>query len=152
MTRIPFFALSLPTYDRRSESPDCSGKKGKEDHRFKGDRFSDPYSYIFCEWLHYKSLINLFCGFSRISISKRKSVFGSLNVFEDVSLLISHEFSYPWKSLEVGFTYLGFFLKPNNYLVDDWNWLIWKFQFRINQWVPRCLSLGGHVTLETSVL
>ena len=61
------------------------------------------------EWLHYKSLINLFCGFSGISISKRKSVFGSLNISEDVSLLISHEFSYPWKSLEVGFTYLGFF-------------------------------------------
>lgn len=68
------------------------------------------------EWLRY---INLFCAAAEMFVSERKSVFASLNVSQDISLLISQQFSHPWHTMEDGFTYMGFSLKPNNYLVDD---------------------------------
>jgi hypothetical protein len=48
--------------------------------------------------------------------------------------------------------YLGFFLKPNNYRVVDWNWMIQKIEKRIGNWTFRWLSLGGRLILAKSVL
>jgi hypothetical protein len=48
--------------------------------------------------------------------------------------------------------YLGFFLKPNNYRVNDWMWLLKKIEKRIENWTFRWLSLGGRLTLANSFL
>jgi len=51
-----------------------------------------------------------------------------------------------------GIKYLGYFIKANNYLVSDWQWLLNKMDYRIRTWCNRYLSLGGRLTLLTSVL
>ena len=47
------------------------------------------------EWLHCKSLINLFCRASGMTVSPRKSSFGFLNIVEDTIHRIGAHFSYP---------------------------------------------------------
>ena len=46
-------------------------------------------------------------------------------------------------TLDDGLKYLGFFLKPNNYLKKDWTWLIEKLEKRLLSWSHRWLSRGG---------
>jgi hypothetical protein len=48
--------------------------------------------------------------------------------------------------------YLGFFLKPNDYRVNDWHWLLQKVEKKIGHWTSRWLSLGGRLVLVNSVL
>jgi hypothetical protein len=59
---------------------------------------------------------------------------------------------YEVKSLEEGFKYLGLFLKPNCYSVNDWRWLLIKVEKRISNWCHRWLSLGGKFILVKSFL
>ena len=47
------------------------------------------------EWIHYKSLINLFCRASGMTVSPRKYSFGFLNIVEDTIRRIGAHFSYP---------------------------------------------------------
>ena len=78
------------------------------------------------EWMHYKSLIDLFCGASRMSINPQKFVFGAHNIPQNVLSPILLTFSCFFKPLEEGLSYLGFQVKPNCYRAGDWNWLIKK--------------------------
>lgn len=48
--------------------------------------------------------------------------------------------------------YLGFFLRPKNYRVNDWLWLLKKIEKRIRNWTFRWLSLGCRLTLANSSL
>jgi len=52
---------------------------------------------------------------------------------------------YPYKlvDLKLGFRYMGYFLKDDNYKTEDWLWLISKFEKRIDHWCDRWLYLGG---------
>lgn len=104
------------------------------------------------EWMHYKSLIDLFYGASGMTINPRKSVFGLQITLQDSLRQVSMLFSYPCKSLEEGLSYLGFHLKPNNNRVGDWNCLIKKSQAKVNRLTPRWILIDGRVTLVTFVL
>lgn len=59
---------------------------------------------------------------------------------------------YEIVDLQLGLTYLGYFLKPNAYLVGDWLWLVKKVENRIKCWQNRKLSMGGRLILLNSVL
>lgn len=104
------------------------------------------------EWLHIKALVDIFCGASGMSISACKSVFSHFGIEQGIIDATALIYPYKWKNLDEGFTYLGFHLKPNNYLREDWSWLLKKFQGRMNRWSPRWLSLEGRDTLVTSIL
>jgi hypothetical protein len=52
----------------------------------------------------------------------------------------------------LGFTYLGYFIKPTSYKAKDWCWLYDKFERRIQHWCNRCLSIGGRYILIKVVL
>jgi hypothetical protein len=56
------------------------------------------------------------------------------------------------RDLEMGFTYLGYFIKPTSYKAKDWGWLYEKFERRIQHWCNRCLSIGGRYILIKAVL
>jgi hypothetical protein len=71
---------------------------------------------------------------------------------EDASGALENLFPFPTKNLDEGLKYLGFVLKPNDYLFRDWIWLYKKIQAKICCWVHRWLSRGGHLTLLNSVL
>jgi hypothetical protein len=43
-------------------------------------------------------------------------------------------------------------MKPNDYRVNDWNWLLQKVEKKIGHWTSRWLSLGGKLVLVNSVL
>ena len=51
-----------------------------------------------------------------------------------------------------GLKYLGFQLKPNNYLKKDWKWLITKLEKRLVGWSFRWLSRAGRLSLKKVVL
>jgi hypothetical protein len=61
-------------------------------------------------------------------------------------------FGIPIVHLECGLKYLGFFLKPNDYKVSDWIWLLQKIEKRVGHWSFRWLSLGGRLVLIKYVL
>eukprot|EP00253_Pinus_taeda_P029762 PITA_29762 len=50
------------------------------------------------------------------------------------------------------FKYLGFWLKPDNYRKQDWNWLVAKIEAIISHWSYKWLSRAGRLTLIKSVL
>ena len=52
----------------------------------------------------------------------------------------------------MGFTYLGFRLKPCAYKIIDWTWLIDKFKKKIMKWKNKWLSLGGRYIMVQAVL
>eukprot|EP00253_Pinus_taeda_P030815 PITA_30815 len=54
--------------------------------------------------------------------------------------------------MDVSFKYLGFWLKPNAYRKEDWNWLIAKIESRIAHWSYKWLSRAGRLTLIKAVL
>jgi hypothetical protein len=60
---------------------------------------------------------------------------------------INDSLGYPCKDLNSGFKYLGYLLKPGSYKSKDWQWLIDKFESRINHWCNKWLTLGGRLVL-----
>ena len=61
-------------------------------------------------------------------------------------------FPYICVTPDAGFKYLGFCLKPNNYLKKDWMWLIEKMEKRLLSWSHRWLSRAGRLILVKLVL
>ena len=59
---------------------------------------------------------------------------------------------YKMDPLSTHFKYLGYFLKPLGYKINDWNWLIQKYEKRIYLWSHKYLSLGGRLVLVQAVL
>ena len=55
-------------------------------------------------------------------------------------------------SLDEGLKYMGFILKPNNYLKKDWLWLIEKLEKRLHAWSHCWISRAGCLILVKSVL
>ena len=101
---------------------------------------------------HIKTLLDLFCTTSRMSISLDKSSFLSNNLTDEVSNNISAILPYKMEPIDLGFKYLGFRLKPLGYCLKDWRWIIKKFENKIGHWTHKFLSLGGRLILIRYVL
>jgi hypothetical protein len=106
---------------------------------YKNGRKSTPY------WL-------LSVCASGLIINPHKSTLHYSGVQEEDLVPFKVIFPYKFVDLSAGFRYLGFYLKPANYRVEDWRWLIAKFEKRIGLWCHRWLSLGGRFVLLKSVL
>lgn len=104
------------------------------------------------EWMYYKSIIDLFCLATGMSIGYPKSGFYSINCLVDFHEQIRDLLPLEIRELKMGFFYLGYFLKPCDYRIVDWHWLIQKFECRLASWTFRKLSLGGRLILLNSVL
>ena len=86
----------------------------------------------FEDWIAFKVILDTFCKASGMMINLNKSCFLHSDVDDEVLRRTSDIMPYRFAHLNLGFTYLGFFLKPSGYLVKDWCWLISKFESRIN--------------------
>ena len=64
-------------------------------------------------------------------MSENKSIFLEYGVSEDTVTHVQSFLPFEVKQLDVGFKYLGYFLNPNNYLKEDWMWLIKKVEKKI---------------------
>lgn len=104
------------------------------------------------DWRAYQGILDLFCKASGMKISLRKSCFYENYVDEEHLAAITSLMPFKCCKVVDGFTYLGFQLKPNGYLLKEWHWLIQKFESRISHWTFRLLSIGGKLTLVKSVL
>ena len=85
-------------------------------------------------------------------INVDNSCFLHCNLDEACLISLAGAIPYRLKPLHSGFTYLGFFLKPLGYWVNDWLWIIQKLEKRISHWTFQYLSLGGRLVLVNSVL
>lgn len=104
------------------------------------------------EWRTFAEVINCFCSALGMLVSFQKSMFLNHGVNNITLEQISSFLPYQSSDLNNGVKYLGFFIKPNCYSVNDWIWLLQKVEKRINNWTYRCLSLGGRLVLLKAVL
>jgi hypothetical protein len=81
-----------------------------------------------------------------------KYVFLHVGVSPEILQYLKDLLHFSCKELVVGFKYLGYLMKANCYKSEDWQWLIDKFQTRINHWCNKWLSLGGHFMLIKAIL
>jgi hypothetical protein len=103
-------------------------------------------------WKTLKILLTKFCLATGLSINTHKSGFIAQNLDPLLKSFLIDDYKIQVDCLDQGLKYLGFFLKPNCYRIGDWSWLIRKIEKKINNWTFRWLSLGGRLTLATSVL
>eukprot|EP00253_Pinus_taeda_P007324 PITA_07324 len=87
-----------------------------------------------------------------MQINHRKSQVSMENIDKRERSLVLNLFPFHHQQLESPFKYLGFWLKPSAYKIEDWNWLIAKIEARISHWSHKWLSRVGRLTLIKSVL
>jgi hypothetical protein len=104
------------------------------------------------EWEKIQNILLVFCRASGLVINVQKFVFLHFGVPLETLTILKDLYQYSFKELSVGFRYLGYFLKPDSYKVEDWQWLFEKFESQINHWCNRWLSLGGRFVLIKAVL
>ena len=92
---------------------------------------------------NYESVLHVF----EMEISMEKYCIYFQNTLEYFLSNLKYAFHFKLENCENGFKYLIYMLKPNNYKVEDWMWLIKKVERRIDNWVFIFLSLGGRFTL-----
>eukprot|EP00253_Pinus_taeda_P015594 PITA_15594 len=98
------------------------------------------------------SIFELFMKATGMLINSRKSqlIVEGLNR-QDRAQILAH-FPFELSIMQSPFKYLGFWLKPNAYKKEDWNWLTAKLETRISHWSYKWLSRAGRLTLIKSVL
>ena len=102
------------------------------------------------EWTKYHEIITVYCSATGMMISNAKCLF--ISTEDSIQPDIMDMFSIGGTLLDSGFHYLGFYLKPNSYRINDWVWLWKRLDKKIGLWVYRYLSLGGRLTLAKAVL
>jgi hypothetical protein len=95
----------------------------------------------------FKTLLTNFCLASDMDVNCQKSCFLAQNIDPSLKQRLKEVFNIQFVSIDQGMKYLGFYLKPNNYRVTDWKWMIQKVEKRIGNWTFRWLSLGGRLIL-----
>jgi hypothetical protein len=86
------------------------------------------------------------------NIYAQKTAFYHFGAQQDVLNSIKTTFFYNLNELSAGFNYLGYFLKVGRYKVEEWDWLIAKYERRISHWCNKWLTLGGRLVLIKAVL
>jgi hypothetical protein len=97
----------------------------------------------FQEWWVFKDVLNLFRNATGMDFNNQKSQFLEVGLSIDWLDQLKELFPFEVKSIEEGFKYLGFFLKPNCFSCDDWFWLLQKVEKIIVTWCHRWLTLEG---------
>eukprot|EP00253_Pinus_taeda_P004333 PITA_04333 len=104
------------------------------------------------ELKEYKNIFDLFMKATGMQINSGKSQVCVAEYNRRECTLMSNLFPFHIQPLASPFKYLGFWLKPDAYKKEDWNWLIAKLEARISHWSFKWLSRAGRVTLLKSVL
>ena len=104
------------------------------------------------EWQAYKDELDPFCSASGMCISLEKSSFLYNNLKEDVINNICAILIYKMEPIEKGFKYLGYWLKPLSYGLNDWRWIIQNFERRLSNWSYIYLFMDNRLILIRSVL
>jgi len=87
-----------------------------------------------------------------MQINIQKSTLSFTDLEREEEELYKRLFPFTPLDFSAGLKYLGFHLKPNNYLKKDWKWLITKLEKILSGWRFRWLSREGRLTLTNVVL
>ena len=71
------------------------------------------------EWIAFKVLLDTFCEASGMQINAEKSCFLINNIDDGTLSRITCSMPYKTKTMASGFKYLGHFIKPSGYLIND---------------------------------
>ena len=85
------------------------------------------------EWMTFEVILDTFCYASGMSINIEKYGFLYNDLGEGVLNRIRHIMPYTVDPIQVGFKYLGYYIKPLGYEVKDWLWFLKKFEKRIKK-------------------
>jgi hypothetical protein len=80
------------------------------------------------EWMEISNILSVFCRVSGLRINVQKSAFLHSRVQQETLEELKELFQFDYKYLSEGFKYLGFFLNPDSYKAEEWQWLIEKFE------------------------
>lgn len=72
------------------------------------------------EWSAYKEILDLFSSVIGVVVKDNKSNFLEFDLEESIKDQIQGMLPFEIKNVDVGFKYLGFYLKPNNYFKKYW--------------------------------
>lgn len=70
----------------------------------------------------------------------------------DVHVQINELFDDELCGINHSMRYLSFLIKPNDYLINDQDWLISRVERKLNQWCNQCLSRVGLYILIKSII
>jgi len=99
-----------------------------------------------------KNILNLFLKATGVEINEGKLSLKTNMLTEEENLSFRKHFPFEEKKLDDGLKYLGFLLKPNDYMKENWKCLLKKLEKRLNIWSHRCLSHVGRLVLVKSML
>jgi hypothetical protein len=88
-------------------------------------------------------VLNLYCKATGMEIKFDKYCLNSHFLFGSLKQQIGELLHFPRKEIEIGFNYLRFVLKHNNYKFVYWMWIYKKVEARITIWVNKLLLRGG---------
>ena len=97
-------------------------------------------------------ILELFSKATGMEINARKSTLSIHMLRDDELQAITWDFPYNLEGLDVGLKYLGFSLKPNDYHIRDWKWLLDKMEKHLKLWSHKWLIRGGRLVLVKNVL
>ena len=80
------------------------------------------------EWKAFDVLLDIFFSTSGMSISVDKFSFLYNELDEEVLDRISSIMPYKMDPIQVGFKYLGYYLNPLSYGINDWRWTLKSFE------------------------
>lgn len=95
------------------------------------------------EWRMIFNIITDFGTASGLLVNWSKSLFISSDPEATEIMEIANIFGVKSLQMDEGFTYLGFFLKPNGYKIKDWDWLE-KIRKQLYMWCHWWISLGAY--------
>jgi len=75
--------------------------------------------------------MDLFLKATGLCINERKSSLTSSGLSDDMVLSVKMILNFEAKKLEDTFKYLGFLLKPDNYRIKDWTWILAKIESKL---------------------
>jgi hypothetical protein len=98
------------------------------------------------------SILSLFRLATGMQIKLQKSTISFSKLEREEEDLHKRLFPFTDQDFTDGLKYLGFHLKPNNYLKNDWKWLISKLEKKLYGWSFRWISRARRLTLTKVVL
>jgi hypothetical protein len=99
-----------------------------------------------------RDILHLFNKATRMEVNILKSTLYTSNMSNNIMFDLKAIFPFQYHSLNDGFKYLGFILKPNGHIKFDCIWLLAKVENDIFLWCNKWLSRGGRLILLKSIL
>lgn len=93
------------------------------------------------------SILNIFCKAIDMETYPGKSTLSASECYTYEIVYASQRFSFKQLEFEEELKYIGFRLKPNNYKITEWSWLIAKIESRLKTWHHIWLSRTGRLVL-----